>query len=64
MQNGLAKRSGSIGESYVVLRLANLSEDGFDTSDLRSHSGIGTAIFAIPFLLIVFCPALDTIWSF
>lgn len=35
MQNGLAKRSGSIGESYVVLRLANLSEDGFDTSDLR-----------------------------
>lgn len=35
MQNGLAKRSGSIGESYVVLRLANLSENGFDTSDLR-----------------------------
>lgn len=35
MQNGLAKRSSSIGESYVVLRLANLSEDGFDTSDLR-----------------------------
>ncbi len=35
MQNGLAKRSGSIGESYVVLRLANLSEDGFDTNDLR-----------------------------
>ena len=35
MQNGLAKRSGSIGESYVVLRLANLSEDGFDTSNLR-----------------------------
>lgn len=35
MQNGLAKRSGNIGESYVVLRLANLTEDGFDTSDLR-----------------------------
>ncbi len=35
MQNGLAKRKGSIGESYVVLRLANLNENGFDTNDLR-----------------------------
>ena len=35
MQNGLAKRRSNIGESYVVLRLANLTEDGFDTSDLR-----------------------------
>lgn len=35
MQNGLAKRNGNIGKSYVVLRLANLTEDGFDTSDLR-----------------------------
>ncbi len=35
MQNGLTKRNGNIGESYVVLRLANLTEDGFDTRDLR-----------------------------
>lgn len=35
MQNGLAKRKGSIGKSYVVLRLANLNEDNFDTSELR-----------------------------
>ena len=35
MQNGLAKRKGDSGEPYVVLRLANLSEDGFDENDLR-----------------------------
>ena len=35
MQNGLAKRKGDSGEPYVVLRLANLSEDGFDETDLR-----------------------------
>lgn len=35
MQNGLAKRSGSEGVPYVVLRLANLSDDGFITDDLR-----------------------------
>ena len=35
MQNGLAKRAGSTGVPYVVLRLANLSDDGFVTDDLR-----------------------------
>lgn len=35
MQNGIAKRSGSNGIPYVVLRLANLSDDGFNTEDLR-----------------------------
>lgn len=35
MQNGLAKRSGSVGKEYVVIRLANLSEEGFVTNDLR-----------------------------
>ena len=35
MQNGLAKRKGSTGVPYVVLRLANLSDDGFITDDLR-----------------------------
>ena len=35
MQNGLAKRNGTNGTLYVVLRLANLSEDGFNTEDLR-----------------------------
>lgn len=35
MQNGIAKRKGDSGEPYVVLRLANLSDDGFDVSDLR-----------------------------
>lgn len=35
MQNGLAKRSGSSGAPFVVLRLANLSDDGFITDDLR-----------------------------
>ncbi len=35
MQNGLAKRKGNTGVPYVVLRLANLSDDGFITDDLR-----------------------------
>ena len=35
MQNGLAKRAGNTGIPYVVLRLANLSDDGFVTDDLR-----------------------------
>lgn len=35
MQNGIAKRKGDTGEPYVVLRLANLSDDGFDETDLR-----------------------------
>lgn len=35
MQNGIAKRSGSNGAPYVVLRLANLTDDGFSTDDLR-----------------------------
>lgn len=35
MQNGLAKRAGSTGIPYVVLRLANLSDNGFVTDDLR-----------------------------
>ena len=35
MQNGLAKRSGDRGKPYVVLRLANLSDSGFNTDDLR-----------------------------
>lgn len=35
MQNGLAKRSGSNGVPFVVLRLANLSDNGFITDDLR-----------------------------
>lgn len=35
MQNGIAKRKGDSGEPYVVLRLANLSDDGFNENDLR-----------------------------
>lgn len=35
MQNGLAKRSGSKGKEFSVIRLANLSTDGFVTEDLR-----------------------------
>ena len=35
MQNGLAKRSGSEGKPFVVLRLANLLDNGFNTDDLR-----------------------------
>lgn len=35
MQNGLAKRTGTNGEKCVVLRLANLLDNGFDTTDLR-----------------------------
>ena len=35
MQNGLAKRNGTSGSLFVVLRLANLSDDGFNTEDLR-----------------------------
>ena len=35
MQNGISKRKGTDGEPYVVLRLANLTDDGFDTNDLR-----------------------------
>lgn len=35
MQNGLAKRRGETGVPYVVLRLANLSDDSFITDDLR-----------------------------
>lgn len=35
MQNGLSKRKGNIGNEFVVLRLANLSEDGFIEEDLR-----------------------------
>ena len=35
MQNGLAKRAGSNGIPFAVLRLANLSDDGFITDDLR-----------------------------
>lgn len=35
MQNGLAKRSGKKGSPYVVLRLANLSDDEIITDDLR-----------------------------
>ena len=35
MQNGLSKRSGNSGVPFVVLRLANLSDDGFVTDDLR-----------------------------
>lgn len=36
MQNGLAKRTGKNGAPFVVLRLANLTEDGFSTDDLRT----------------------------
>ena len=36
MQNGLAKRKGTSGKPYVVLRLANLSDNGFLTNDLRT----------------------------
>lgn len=36
MQNGLSKRSGNEGEETVVLRLANMGEDDFDVSDLRT----------------------------
>lgn len=35
MQNGLAKRKGISGTPYVVLRLANLTDCGFNTDDLR-----------------------------
>lgn len=35
MQNGLAKRNGISGTPYVVLRLANLTDCGFNTDDLR-----------------------------
>ena len=35
MQNGISKRKGDIGEPYVVLRLANLSDEDFDENDLR-----------------------------
>lgn len=35
MQNGLAKRSGNNGIPFAVLRLANLSDNGFVTDDLR-----------------------------
>ena len=35
MQNGISKRKGDYGEPYIVLRLANLSDDGFDEDDLR-----------------------------
>ena len=36
MQNGLAKRSGSSGVPYFVLRLANLSDAGISTEDMRT----------------------------
>ena len=36
MQNGLSKRSGNEGEETIVLRLANMGEDDFDVSDLRT----------------------------
>lgn len=36
MQNGLSKRSGEEGEETVVLRLANIGENDFDLSDLRT----------------------------
>lgn len=35
MQNGLAKRKGTVGKKCVVLRLANLLDEGFDTTNLR-----------------------------
>ena len=35
MQNGIAKRKGNSGKYYVVLRLANLTDNGFNESDLR-----------------------------
>ena len=35
MQNGIAKRKGTVGVPYVVLRLANLSDTGFIEDDLR-----------------------------
>lgn len=35
MQNGLAKRKGISGTPYVVLRLANLTDCGFNTDDLK-----------------------------
>lgn len=35
MQNGIAKRKGSIGDSYVVLRLANFSDEGLIEDDFR-----------------------------
>ena len=35
MQNGLAKRTGGNGVPFAVLRLANLSDNGFVTDDLR-----------------------------
>lgn len=36
MQNGLSKRSGNEGTETVVLRLANIGENDFDVSDLRT----------------------------
>ena len=35
MQNGLSKRSSNSGTPFIVVRLANLSDDGFITDDLR-----------------------------
>ncbi len=35
MQNGLTKRKGTEGKECIVLRLANLLDDNFDTTDLR-----------------------------
>ena len=35
MQNGLAKRNGNSGSPFAVLRLANLSDNGFIAEDLR-----------------------------
>ena len=35
MQNGLSKRKGSAGESYAVLRLANIGVADVNTDDLR-----------------------------
>lgn len=36
MQNGLSKRFGNEGEETVVLRLANIGDNDFDISDLRT----------------------------
>lgn len=35
MQNGLAKRRGETGNAFTVIRLANLSDEGFIEDDLR-----------------------------
>lgn len=35
MQNGIAKRKGTEGEPFIVIRLANLSDDSFIEDDLR-----------------------------